>query len=256
MKFSIVTPSYNKGAYLERTIRSVLVQRQKGVDLEYFILDNFSTDQTAEILSRYQAQALDDVTIVQQPDRGQADAINYGWAKATGDILAWLNADDVYLEGALAQVESFFQSHPEVMAVYGEAVYLDDRDRVIKSVTNIRDYSRPNLLSHDFITQPATFIRRQVFEQVGELSTEFRYVFDWEYWIRVSQHYAFVRVPFAIAGYRITGDNLTLTGNRRRLREMVQVVWRYGGIPHLVRFFARLAKKYLFGQPEIPPVQQ
>jgi extradiol dioxygenase family protein len=172
-----------------------------------------------------------------------------------GEIIAWLNADDVYLESALAQVAEYFQAHPEVMALYGEAVYLDEWDQVLQPVTNIRDYSSEQLLSHDFITQPATFLRRDVFEQVGLLNIHYRYVFDWEYWIRVSRRYDFARVPYYLAGYRITGDNLTTTGQQRRFREMVQLVWRFGGMVHLIRFLWRLVQKYLRNEVEIPPVK-
>lgn len=252
MKFTIVTPSYNKGPYIDRTIQSVLRQQQTGLEIEYFVLDNYSTDGTEAVLSRYENQP--NLQIIRYRDRGQFDAINQGWQKGTGEIFAWLNADDVYLENALVQVAEFFTSHPEVMAIYGEAVYLDGDDRLLKPVTNIRDYSRQRLLSHDFITQPATFIRRSVFERVGLLSGDYRYVFDWEYWLRISQHYEFVRVPYQLAGYRITGDNLTTTGNRKRLQEMIRLVWRYGGPIHLFKFGLRLVQKYTAGEQEIPTV--
>ncbi|MEB3294222.1 MAG: glycosyltransferase family 2 protein [Synechococcales bacterium] len=252
MKFTIVTPSYNKGAFIDRTIQSVLTQEDSAVELDYLILDNCSTDQTEDVLRQY--ESLPQVRIFRRRDRSQADAINNGWLQGQGEILAWLNADDVYLESALTQVADYFQTHPEVMALYGEAVYLDEWDQVLKPVTNIRDYSPQNLLSHDFITQPATFLRREVFEQVGLLNIHYRYVFDWDYWIRVSQQYEFIRVPYYLAGYRVTGENLTTTGKQRRLREMVQVVWRYGGLIHLLRFLWRLLQKYLRRDVEIPSV--
>jgi glycosyltransferase involved in cell wall biosynthesis len=253
MKFTIVTPSYNKGPYLDRTIQSVLMQQGGLVELDYLILDNCSTDQTIEVLQQYEHHP--NVRILRGRDRSQADAINNGLLQGRGEIIAWLNADDVYLESALAQVAEYFQAHPEVMALYGEAVYLDEWDQVLQPVTNIRDYSSEQLLSHDFITQPATFLRRDVFEQVGLLNIHYRYVFDWEYWIRVSRRYDFARVPYYLAGYRITGDNLTTTGQQRRFREMVQLVWRFGGMVHLIRFLWRLVQKYLRNEVEIPPVK-
>lgn len=250
MKFTIVTPSYNKGAYLQRTIESVLQQRCPGVELDYWIVDNFSTDETIAVLEHYQNHP--ELTILRYRDRGQADAINSGWQRGTGEIYAWLNADDIYLEHAIAQVAQYFQQHPQVMAIYGEAIYIDPQDQPLKPVTNIRDYSRQRLLSHDFITQPATFIRREVFEQVGLLSLDYRYGFDWDYWLRISQRWEFVRVPFQLAGYRITGDNLTTTGGGKRFREMLTIVWRHGGLLALLRFLGRLVRKYLTQSPEIP----
>lgn len=252
MKFTIVTPSFNKGDYIQRTIESVLRQRRDELEIEYFVFDNFSSDNTPKILEKF--SSLSDVNVIQQKDSGQFDAINQGWTKGTGEIFAWLNADDVYIETVLWDVADFFNKNPDVMVIYGESVYLDDKDKVLKSVTNIRDYSRQHLLSHDFITQPSTFIRRQVFEQVGPLTGKYRYVFDWDYWIRIAQKYDFVRVPFLISGYRITGTNLTSTGKSKRLKEMIALVWNYGGIIHLMYFVLRLLRKYLFGVSEIPNI--
>jgi glycosyltransferase involved in cell wall biosynthesis len=248
MKFTIVTPSYNTGKYIERTIESVL--NQSGIELEYFVIDNKSTDGTSDVLSQYG----DRIHVQQYSDRGQYDAINRGWSQGTGDVFAWLNADDVYLPNALNQVADYFTQHPEVMAVYGEAVYIDRNDQVLKPVTNIRDYSRQRLLSHDFITQPATFLRREVVEATGELQA-YRYAFDWDYWIRVSEQFEFVRLPDRLAGYRITGDNLTTTGGGKRFKEMLLLVWSYGGIYHISKLILRLLGKYIQRQIEIPVVE-
>ncbi len=250
MKFTIVTPSFNQGDYIQRTIESVLSQVKNNLEVEYFIFDNLSTDNTCKILEKF--SSLPSVNIIQTQDLGQYDAINKGWLKGTGEIYAWLNADDVYLESSLVEVAKYFEQNPDVMAVYGEAVYLNSEDQVLKPVTNIRDYSKKRLLSHDFITQPATFIRREVFEKVGLLSGQYRYIFDWEYWIRISKYYDFVRIPCLIAGYRITGTNLTSTGKSKRLREMLVLVWTYGGIFNLIAFVQRLLRKYLSGFSEIP----
>jgi glycosyltransferase involved in cell wall biosynthesis len=252
MKFTIVTPSYQQGAYLERSIESVLSQVGVGVELEYFIFDNCSTDGTLAILDHYADHPL--VTIVRSPDRGQANAINRGWHQATGDIVAWLNADDIYLPNALTQVAAFFEARSAVMAIYGEAVYLNAQDQVLKPVTNIRDYSRSRLKTHDFITQPATFLRRVVMDQTGFLDEQYRYVFDWDYWLRVSARYDFVRVNAMLAGYRVTGANLTTTGNGKRFREMLKLVWRYGGPVGVMQFGLRLVGKRLARQVEIPEV--
>lgn len=255
MKITIVTPSYNKGKYLERTICSVLKQQQSGIELKYLVIDNFSKDETSLILNKY-SNISPAMRVIQQADRGQFEAINQGWSMEKGDILGWLNADDIYLDNVLIKVLNFFDANPTVMAVYGEAIYIDHNDRFIKPVTNIRDYNQRHLLSHDFITQPSVFIRRQVFERVGPLSSRYRYVFDWEYWIRVSKIYDFVRIPELISGYRITGENLTTNGKYRRLGEMLNLTWRYGGLPNVLCFLSRLLKKYAFEGVEIPKIQQ
>ncbi|NJM47772.1 MAG: glycosyltransferase [Alkalinema sp. RU_4_3] len=248
MKFTIVTPSYNTGKYIERTIQSVL--SQSGIELEYFVIDNESTDETIDVLSEYS----DRIQVQKYRDRGQYDAINRGWSQGTGDVFAWLNADDVYLPDALKQVADYFTQNPEVMAVYGEAVYIDRHDQVLKPVTNIRNYSRSGLRSHDFITQPATFLRREVVEATGELQN-YRYAFDWDYWIRVSDRFDFVRLPYVLAGYRITGDNLTTNGSDKRFKEILAVVWKYGGPYHMAHLILRLLGKYTKRQVEIPAVE-
>ena len=123
MKFTIVTPSYQQGLYLERTIESVLNQCCETVELEYFILDNCSTDETIEVLKKYENHS--QIKIITASDLGQANAINRGWALGTGDIFAWLNADDIYLDGTLESVAEYFRSEPQVNVIYGEAVYID-----------------------------------------------------------------------------------------------------------------------------------
>jgi glycosyltransferase involved in cell wall biosynthesis len=253
MKFTIVTPSFNQAKYITRTIHSVLSQKQENIELEYIVRDNCSTDGTQDLLNFFAEDKRLKISIAN--DQGQADAINQGWLNGNGDILGWLNSDDVYFKDTLEIVADFFACNPSVMAIYGEAVYIDELDKCLKPVTNIRDYSRNLLLNHDFITQPATFIRRQVFERVGPLSYQYRYVFDWEYWMRISQYYDFVRLPVLLAGYRITGDNLTTRGGHQRLIEMLGLTWHSGGTINVLRFLARLGKKYMFGEPEIPPAR-
>ena len=253
MKFTIVTPSYQQGAYLARTIESVLMQAGPTVDLEYFILDNCSEDGTQEILDHY--AHLPTITIIRSPDQGQADAINRGWVLGTGEIFAWLNADDVYLPNALKTVASYFETRSDLNVIYGEAIYIDAQDRVLKSVTNIRNYSKSQLQIHDFITQPATFLRREVIKTTGQLAQTIRYVFDWDYWIRVSMRYEFVRVNEQLAGYRVTGQNLTSTGKGKRFREMLNLVWRYGGLVGMLQFGLRLVRKKLAQQVEMPEVE-
>ena len=253
MKFTIVTPSYQQGDYLARTIESVLIQAGPTVELEYFILDNCSEDGTQVVLDHYAHRS--NITIIRSPDQGQADAINRGWALGTGDIFAWLNADDVYLPNALKTVANYFETRSDLNALYGEAIYIDAQDQVLKPVTNIRNYSKSQLKIHEFITQPATFLRRDVVETTGQLAQHVRYVFDWDYWIRVSKCYEFVRVSEPLAGYRVTGQNLTSTGKGKRFREMLNLVWHYGGIVGMLQFGLRILRKRLARQVEMPAIK-
>jgi glycosyltransferase involved in cell wall biosynthesis len=180
-RVAIVTPSYNQARFLEETIRSVLLQGYP--DLEYRIVDGGSTDGSVEVIRKYEPWL---ASWVSEPDRGQSHAINKGFERATGEVIAWLNSDDAYLPGAIRLgVEGLKRTGADL--VYGNAVVIDDRDRVLA------DIETPPLAPDWFVTEPcrivqaATFFGRSVFETVGPLREDLHYALDYEYWIRLSQ---------------------------------------------------------------------
>lgn len=184
-KISIVTPSYNQAKFLERTILSVL--NQSYPNLEYIIIDGGSTDGSVEIIKKYEKYLTYWVT---EKDKGQSDAINKGFQKSTGKILAWLNSDDTYLPNALHSVAVFFEQHPNVDMLYGRCNMMDRDDKIFQEAKampfNLLDYTY-GLFT---IPQPATFWQREIFFKVGLLNTETHACMDYELWVNYAKNKA------------------------------------------------------------------
>jgi len=223
-KITIVTPSLNQGRYLETAIRSVLLQGYP--NLEYIIADGGSTDGSVEIIRHY-ASSLTDWS--SHPDGGPAEAINRALSQATGNILAWLNADDAYLPGALFAAAEALEQHKDSTLVYGEGWYIDEFGRRIEPCRFVRrSFTRQYLVNKDPILQPAAFWRRSLWEQTGPLDTSLRWVFDWEWFIRAHTHGQFHYIPRNFAFYRVQPNALTRTGGLPRQLEHGRVTRRYG----------------------------
>jgi glycosyltransferase involved in cell wall biosynthesis len=195
---SIVTPSYNSGAFIERTIVSVLDQRYPR--LEYLVQDGGSTDQTRDIVEAYADQL---VSCESAPDCGQASAINIGFARTTGEIMAYLNADDLLLPGSLAYVARYFAKHPDVDVVYSHRVVVDEADREVGRWVLPRHDSK--VLSWvDFVPQETLFWRRSLWERVGSFDESLQCVFDWDFIIRLRDAGArFARLPRFVGALRV-----------------------------------------------------
>ena len=149
-RISIVTPSYNQGKYIERTIQSVLSQEVRG--LEYAVIDGGSADETISILKRYE----DRFFWISQRDRGPSDAINKGFCRSSGPVLGWLNSDDIYYQGALKTVLEFFDENPDVDVMYGDTYHINENDEVIEKYPT-EDWDWERLKETCFISQPAAF---------------------------------------------------------------------------------------------------
>jgi glycosyltransferase involved in cell wall biosynthesis len=219
---TVVTPSYNQATYLETTISSVL--RQEGAGLEYIIIDGGSTDGSAEIVRRYADQL---ALCVIEPDRGQAQAINKGFRAARGEILAWLNADDCYYPNTLAAVAEFFLRHPDVDVVYGDVNFIDAAGRQLGTMPAWEFDPQLQLCATNLVLQPATFIRRRVYEKIGGLDEHLHYALDYDYWCRaVIAGACFQHVPQVWATYRLHPTSKTQAQANQFAAEMRQVVDR------------------------------
>lgn len=222
---SIVTPSYNQASFLEETIRSVLLQGYP--NLEYVVIDGGSDDRSIEIIKRYERWL---AHWVSEPDQGQSHAINKGFARATGQIFAWLNSDDVYEPRVLQQVATHLERNPECKLVYGNGCYVDLDGQKYDRCDWIQPFDRRHFLTFNFILQPAAFWRRSLWEQAGPLDVQYHYAMDWEWLIRATNATEPTYLPVELARWRIGPEIKTRSGGRARRAEVADVARQYGGI--------------------------
>jgi len=225
-RFSVIVPSYQHGAFLERTLRSIL--QQDCPDVEVIVQDGGSTDQSVEILRRYDGR----IRWVSERDRGQTAAINTGLRLATGEYLCYLNSDDVFQPGALRKVRDYFGTHPTALVVYGRADFIDVADRVIGAYpVEPWDYAR--LCETCFICQPACFWRRTALDRYGEFDESLHYAMDYEYWLRLGATTPFHCIPENLACLRCHVAAKTFGQSRAAHREALAILQRYlaGRIP-------------------------
>lgn len=186
---SIITPSYNQAEFLEETICSVL--RQDYAPIEYILMDGGSTDGSLEIIKRYERQL---AFWVSEPDSGQVDAINKGLRNASGEIVAWINSDDLYMAGAIQEAVQTLQCNSDVGMVYGDGIMVDSEGKLL-DLHYYHTYNVLELLCFEVLLQPTVFMRRSVLEEVGVLSLDYDLILDHELWIRIAAHSPILHVP-------------------------------------------------------------
>ena len=206
---SVVTPSLNQGAFIRATIESVLGQDYPNI--EYWVMDGGSTDGTLEVLRAYESDSR--FHWVSAPDAGQSDAINRGWSRCRGDVLAWLNSDDTYRPAALRTQVAALRAHAECGVVYGDALYVDAAGAPVQMAYG-RAYRVAELLRLTIPVQPTVFLRRDVVERIGPVDTRFHSSMDSEYWVRAARVTTFWYEPRLIATYRWHARSKTVAAAR------------------------------------------
>jgi glycosyltransferase involved in cell wall biosynthesis len=242
---SIVTPSFNQVEYLEETISSVLAQNYPHI--EYIVVDGGSTDGSVDIIRAYSSRL---ARWVSEADMGQTDAINKGFAMATGDILAWLNSDDTYLPGAVSKAVDYLISNPHIGMVYGKAYYIDEDSEPVAlypaGQTNYSGLRRGKTT----IPQQTMFFRNTLWDMVGPLDSSFYYAMDYDLWTRISAVSPIGFHKEFMANFRLHSASKSLTEANRCWPEMMRVHFRDGGSRYSVFYLKYLIRRVV--EPVMP----
>lgn len=244
-RVSIITPSYNQGGFIKATIASVLGQDYPS--LEYWVVDGGSTDNTLAVLQSIQDPRLHWVS---EPDNGQSSAINKGLRGAEGDILAYLNSDDIYLPGAVRFAVDYFDAHPDADLIYGDCMTIDGHGQPTLPALPGQPYNAYHLFTTRLdIPQPTVFWRRRVTERIGLFDESLHYTMDVDYWLRTAAAgFKLVYVPGERAAFRLHGESKTGTvklGFWRDWQTLLEKIYRQNDLPPHILGYKRAAFAYV-----------
>lgn len=220
MKITIITPSFNQADFLEATIKSVLNQNYP--QLEYLIFDGGSTDGTLKILKKYSHK----LKWVSEPDRGQSHAINKGWKKATGEIIGYLNSDDLLQPDSLATIAKFFQKNPNAKWAYGGYRAIDEKSRHLKTYPTPK-WNQEKFLCYDFIAQQSTFFRVEFAKKIGLFDEKQHLVMDYDYFLRAARLATPGQINKILSDFRLHQNAKSSQFVFRHLKETLQLVKKY-----------------------------
>ena len=243
-KISVITPSFNQGQYLEQTILSVLGQQYS--NLEYIIIDGGSSDNSVEIIEKY----ADKLSYwVSEPDRGQSHAINKGFEKCTGDILCWLNSDDMFMPNVLSFVATSLDIQKNMILAGNCIHYLESNSQgvIVEGCRTVQNFEAFDLLDIDYLSQPSTFWTRKVWNHVGILNEQLHYVFDWEWFIRAQQaEVLFIPVVNTLSLYREHETHKSAIGGEARHNEIINLYMHFDQLENAIVYKSLLEDIKLF----------
>jgi glycosyltransferase involved in cell wall biosynthesis len=231
---TIITPSFNQARYLEATIQSVLSQDYPRI--EYMIVDGGSTDGSLDVIKKYESKL---AWWASEKDKGQTDAINKGFARAKGEILAWINSDDTYEPGAVGAAVKYLQEHPEVGMVYGDCNFINESGRVVGKFRSAQTNYRLLRQGYAHIPQQTMFLRAALWKKVGPLDPSFYFAMDYDLWTRIASRSEIKYVAQTWANFRLHTSGKTIAADDRCWPEMIRVHYRDGG-----SFFSIIVAKY------------
>lgn len=234
-RISIITPSYNQGIYIQHTIESVLNQNYP--DLEYWVIDGGSTDQTLDILRSYGQK----IQWISEKDHGQSHAINKGFHRSTGQIIAFLNSDDIYEPGALLAVGNFFNAHPDAFWVAGKCHFIDQNGRRIRKLVSMyKNYwllwkSYTILMIMNYAWQQSSFWRREIIDKIGYIDEDLKYAMDYDYELRIGKEYKLWVLNQYLASFRIHSSSKAGSSANAQFDADLKIMKKYASSPLLVK---------------------
>ncbi len=228
LRLTVVTPTYNQASYIAQTLQTILDQ-ELGSRLQYIIQDGCSTDGTEAVVREFEEafrQQGVEFLYIREEDDGQSDAINRGWRLATGDVVTYLNSDDLYRPGALRAVLAYFEDHPAVQWAYGGWRLIGESGQMYKSVQPDQ-YRRSALLNYCNIGQPACFFRRSLLTEVGELKSDLHFAMDYDLWLRMAARAPAGIIPAELAEMRYYPAAKSAASVKVQLREIFDLGTQY-----------------------------
>ncbi len=220
---SIITPSYNQGKFIEETIKSVM--NQDYTNIEHIIIDGGSSDNTFSIIKNY----IDKYNLqwISESDMGQSDALNKGFKLAKGEIIGWINSDDAYFTThVLTDVMNFFKKYIECDIIYGDMIYIDEKNtfKMIRPAFPFFSYSI--LKRFNIVLQPSTFFKHHIIENY-QLDVNLNYAMDYDFWLRIAQDNKFYHMPEILSCFRYHSSSKSITESKIMLTEAIKVAERY-----------------------------
>jgi len=234
-KISVVIPSYNKVKYVSKTLQSIVTQRYQ--NLEVIVQDGGSTDGTVAIIEKYAGRYPKIIKWESEKDNGQTDAINKGLKKATGEVLAYLNADDIYCEGALRTVGEYFAKHPKTLWLAGRGKIVNSKGKTISSwVSDYKNFLLSKnrywlLLMVNYLMQPSVFLSRMAYDKYGPFSGTKTSVMEYDLWLKMGKIQMPKRINKCLSGFRMSGDNISSTVFKETLKADDKIVEKYTDNP-------------------------
>ena len=234
---SIITPSFNQAKYLTAAYHSVVSQTYPNI--EYFIVDGGSTDGSVEMIRSW-AEAKNSRLKwwVSEKDKGQADAINKGFSRASGEIVAWLNSDDIYMKGAVEKAVGIFKENPDVGLIYSDVFSIDAESKLI-NVMRYGDWDLRDLMEFNIIGQPGVFMRKQALEDAGYLDPEYNYLLDHHLWLRIASNNKIQHVNDFFAAARFHSEAKNVAQTEGFSKDAFRIVEWMKTDPELSKIFAK-----------------